>query len=102
MTNTMTYDEFKRQLGKAGTTAREFGALVKMSPNSVTNCAARGVVPSHLAVIVSLMGEMADQGIDFRPVLSRIEIEPNRPRGATINGRFGVKKNITTNTQADG
>src|SRR3989344_2459701 len=60
----MNYIEFQRQLGKAGLNIREFASLVKMNSNSVTNCAQRGEVPSHLAVIASLMGEMADHQID--------------------------------------
>lgn len=90
----VTYDEFKRQLGKAGLTAREFAELVKLHPNSITNYGQQGEVPSHLAIIVTLMGEMAENGLDFRAVLSRIDIESNRPRGAAAKGRFGGDKQI--------
>ncbi|GAB2869043.1 helix-turn-helix domain-containing protein [Paraburkholderia jirisanensis] len=85
----MTYDEFQRQLGKAGITIREFAELLRMNRNSVTNCAMRGEVPSHLAVIVTLMAELAERGVDFRPPLRRVGIEPKRPRGAGHKGRFG-------------
>lgn len=88
----MTYDEFKRRLGKAGLTAREFAGLIKLNPGSITNYARHGEVPSHLAVIVTLMGEIAESGFDFRPALSRIEIVPNKPRGAAAKGRFGGSK----------
>lgn len=84
----MNYDEFQRQLGKAGLTIREFAALIKMNRNSVTNYAKNGEVPSHLAVIAALLGEMAERKIDFRGVLSKIEIEPKKPRGGGA-GRFG-------------
>lgn len=90
----MTYLEFKRQLGKAGVNVRQFAGLIKLNPNSITNYAKQGEVPSHLAVIVTLMGEMAEQGLDFRASLSRIDIEPNRPRGATAEGRFGENMQI--------
>lgn len=46
----MTYDEFRRQLGKAGVTAREFAELLSLNPNSITNYARQGEVPSHLTV----------------------------------------------------
>lgn len=88
----MTYDEFQRQLGKAGLTAREFAELVCMNRNSVTNCARRGEVPSHLAVIASLMGEMAEHRVDFREPLTRLNIEPKLPRGAAAKGKFGGSK----------
>lgn len=89
----MIYEEFRRQLGKAGLTAKDFAELVKLNSNSITNYAKSGEVPSHLAVIAALLGEMAERKIDFRDVLSRIEIEPNKPRGAG----FGGSKQTTTN-----
>lgn len=90
----MEYEEFKRQLGKAGITVREFADLVRLQPNSVTNYARRGEVPSHLALIVTLMGEMAENQIDFRITLSRLSIGPNKPRGAAAKGRFGGARQI--------
>lgn len=90
----MTYDEFKRQLGKAGVTAREFAELLKLNPSSVTNYAKQGAVPNHLAVIVTLMGEMAEHRINFRTVISRIDIEPNKPRGSQAVGRFAKAESI--------
>lgn len=83
----MDFEEFKRHLGKAGLTTREFAELLCMNRNSISNYAATGKVPSHLAVIAALMGEMAEHRLDFRPVLSRIEITPNKPRGKPIQGR---------------
>jgi hypothetical protein len=87
----MSYDEFLRQIGKAGLTVREFAELVKMNRISLSNYAKKGEVPSHLAVIAVLVAEMGDQKIDFRAVLSQIAIEPKKPRGAGI-GRFGGDK----------
>ena len=85
----MTYDEFLRHIGKAGLTLRQFAELVKMNRISVSNYGKKGEVPSHLAVISALMGEMAERKIDYREVLSRIEIIPKKPRGAGKSRRFG-------------
>jgi len=85
----MTYDEFLRHLGKAGLTLRQFAELVKMNRVSVSNYGKKGEVPSHLAVISALMGEMAERKIDYREVLSRIDIAPKKPRGAGKAGKFG-------------
>lgn len=90
----MTYKEFYRHLGKAGLSIREFADLVKMNHNSVTNCAKRGEVPSHLAVIATLLGGMADRKIDYRELLAGIDIAPKKPRGAGI-GKFGGVKQET-------
>lgn len=87
----MTYDDFQQRLGKAGLKLQEFAELVKMNRTSIYNCAKKGEVPSHLAVIAVLIGEMAERGIDFRAVLSEIEIAPKKARGAGI-GKFGGSK----------
>ncbi len=67
----MTYTEFKRQLGKAGLTVRAFAALLGQTPNSITNYASKGEVPTHLAIIATLMAEMVDAGLEFRVALKR-------------------------------
>lgn len=87
----MTYEEFQRQIGKAGLTIREFSDMVKMNRISISNYGKKGEVPSHIAVIAALLGEMAERKIDYRDTLSRIDILPKKPRGAGI-GKFGGDK----------
>ncbi|KVC68383.1 DNA-binding protein [Burkholderia ubonensis] len=89
MIQSMTYVEFQRHVGKAGLTIKSFAELIRMNRISLSNYAKHGEVPSHLAVIAALLGEMADRGIDYRAVLSRIDIAPKKPRGAGKRGRFG-------------
>lgn len=100
----MTYDEFRRQLGKAGVSVKEFADLVKLHRNSVTNYAKGGIIPSHWAIVVVLMGEMAENKIDFREALRRLEISPNKVRGSAVKGRFGIGKQAELNLtdQEDG
>lgn len=88
----MTYDEFRRQLGKAGLTIKAFADLIKQTPNSITNYASHGEVPPHLAIVAALMGDMAEAGLDFRATLRRIEFEASKPRGGAGKGRFGGAK----------
>lgn len=85
----MTYEEFQRHLGKAGLTLRQFADLLKMNRISLSNYGKKGEVPSHLALIVALMGEMAEHRVDFRSVLTKIDIEPKKPRGGATKGKFG-------------
>lgn len=87
----MTYDDFLGHLDRAGLKLNELAALIKMKPNSITNYAKTGEVPTHLAVISALLGEMNARGIDYRAVLSAIEIAPKKPRGAGM-GKFGGDK----------
>lgn len=71
----MTYEEFKRLLGKAGISIKEFATLLNKNPNSYTNYKSEGSVPRHLAVIATLMSEMADHHLEFKSVVE--SIEPN-------------------------
>ena len=92
MMHSMTYDEFHRHIGKAGLTIKAFAELVRMNRISISNLAKKGEVPTHLAVIAALLGEMADMGVDYRAVLARIDIAPKKPRGAGISRKFGGDK----------
>lgn len=85
----MTYDEFRRQIGKAGLTVKGFAELIKQTPNSITNYASQGEVPSNLAIISALMGDMAEAGLDFRLTLGKIEFEASKPRGNALRKHFG-------------
>lgn len=84
----MDYDQFLRELARAGLTVRAFADLVGMKPNSITNYAHKGV-PSHLAIIAVLLAEMANQRIDFRKALEKVRPTPKKPRGGAQPGRFG-------------
>jgi hypothetical protein len=90
----MTYDEFRRQIGKAGLTVKEFAELIKQTPNSITNYAKQDEVPPHLAIIAALMADMAEAGSDFRATLTRIQFDASKPRGGATRGRFGGSKQI--------
>jgi len=90
----MTYEEFQRHIGKAGLTIRQFAELIKMNSISLSNYGKKGEVPSHLAVIAVLLGEMAERKIDYRQILLQIDITPKKPRGAGI-GKFGGDRQMS-------
>lgn len=91
----MIYDEFKRQLGKAGLSVKSFAELIKQNPNSITNYAAQGKIPPHLAIIATLMAHMADHGLNYRVALSQVHFDASKPRGSAVKGKFGGSKSIT-------
>lgn len=88
----MTYADFLTELGRAGLTVRAFADLVGMNRNSVSNYAKSGVVPSHLALIAALLGEMNACGIAYHPVIERIAMTPKKHRGTAKPGRFGGER----------
>lgn len=92
----MNYDEFQQHIAEAHSTLTEFADLVRMNSVSLYNYRKKGEVPSHMAVIAVLLAEMEKRGIDYRELLSQIDITPKKPRGAGI-GKFGGNKNGNSN-----
>ena len=84
----MTYDEFKRHVGKAGLTIRAFAELLKLNPASISNYAKTGEVPSHLAVIAVLLAELAERKVNYKEALDKADIAPKKARGVG-KGKFG-------------
>jgi len=82
------YEEFTRNVRKAGLTLKEFANLLKMQPNSITNLKKNGSVPKHLAVIAALLGEMVDHDLNYERVLNKV----------TMN-EFKRKKYISKGTE---
>lgn len=87
----MNYEEFRRQLGKAGLTVCAFAEMVNMNKVSLSNYKNKNV-PSHLAIIAMLLGAMADGQTDFRNVLSNADIARKKPRGAGFEKCSDVKE----------
>jgi transcriptional regulator with XRE-family HTH domain len=85
----MPYAEFLLDLEKAGLSVRAFAELIGMNPNSISNYARTGELPTHLALIAVLVAELRARGVDFRRVLAKIELAPKKPRGGALRGQFG-------------
>jgi transcriptional regulator with XRE-family HTH domain len=70
----MEYEEFRRHLGKAGLNINKFAALVDVTPSSISNYAKKTTVPRHYAVLAILLGDAADNNVDFRALLARFGV----------------------------
>lgn len=88
----VSYEDFITELGKAGLSVRGFADLLGMHPNSVSNNAKRGAVPSHIAIIAALLAELQIQGIPYEPIFSRLNLSKKKPRGGASPGKFGGDK----------
>lgn len=84
----VVYKDFITELNRAGLSVRRFAELLGMQPNSISNNKKKGEVPVHLAVIASLLAEMASNNVEFEHVFSRLEPTRKRPRGAARPGKF--------------
>lgn len=90
----MTYEEFRRQLGKAGITVKRFAHLLKQNPNSITNHAITGEVPAHIAIISALLAELAEHGVDYSAVLNRIDYNASKSRGLKSKNAASLNRNL--------
>ena len=87
----MNYNEFKRNIGKAGLNLKEFALLIKASPNSITNLANRDTIPKNLAIISVLLGELVDNNIEYKHLFEKMDLTKQKARVES----FGIKKEIT-------
>jgi len=85
----MLYTDFLAELGKTGLSVRAFAELIGMNPNSISNYARAGELPTHLALITVLLVAVNEMGGDYRRIMSKVELTPKKPRGGARRGRFG-------------
>ena len=85
----MPYADFLGELRKAGLSVREFAELIGMNPNSISNYARKGGLPTHLALIAVLVVGISEMGGDYQRIMSRVERVRKQPRGSARRGRFG-------------
>jgi len=76
----MEYEEFCRNVRKAGLTLKEFALLIEVSPNSITNLKLKDRVPNHLAIIAALLGEMVDKRVPYKHLFEDMELVKQKPR----------------------
>ncbi len=63
---------------------KEFADLIQMTPTALSANRKKNEVPTHLAIIAVLLGELADNQIDFRAALAKISLSPKKPRGISL------------------
>lgn len=85
----MTYSDFLAELQRIGLSVRAFAELVGMNPNSLSNYASHGGLPTHIALIAVLIVGIAEKGGNYRQIMSKVVLTPKKPRGSAKRGRFG-------------
>ncbi|MFN9525649.1 MAG: XRE family transcriptional regulator [Pseudomonadaceae bacterium] len=85
----MLYSDFLAELQKTGLSVRAFAELIGMNPNSLSNYARSGELPTHIALIAVLVAGVSEMGGDYRQMMSKVALTPKKPRGSARQGRFG-------------
>ena len=80
----MNYAEFIIELKAAGVSGRELARLLRLHENSISSYSTRGKVPSHLAVIATLIHLLAKNHIGFREPLLALELASKPRRGRAV------------------
>ncbi len=94
----MKYEDFREELRRAGLSNRTFAALLGLNPNSISNCKAFGVVPTHLAVIAALIRAMKEAGLDYASAIAHVPIETKASRGRALGQQQHAKANTQRTT----
>ena len=69
----MTYQEFQIELIKINLTIKELANLIGMNPNSITNYKSKEIIPLNLAIIVSLISSLKNNGLDPELIINEIK-----------------------------
>ena len=77
-------------LVQAASAVRAFAELIGMNPNSISNYARTGDVPTYLALIAVLVVGTSEIGGDYRRIMSRVERVRKQPRGSARRGPFSA------------
>ncbi|AYN20084.1 XRE family transcriptional regulator [Alcaligenes aquatilis] len=85
----MSYSDFLAELQRIGLSVRAFAELIGMNPNSISNYARTGELPTHLALLTVLIVGVGEMGGDYRKMMSKVVLTPKKPRGNARQGRFG-------------
>jgi transcriptional regulator with XRE-family HTH domain len=97
----MSYADFISELERVGLSVRAFAELVGMNPNSISNYARNGELPTHLALIAVLVAELGSHGLDYRQAVTKVEVAPKKPRGGARRGRFGGDRQISLDLKGE-
>ena len=76
----MKYNEFIRNITKAGLDIKKFAELIKANPNSITNLKAKNKIPKNIAIIAVLLGEMVDKGLEYKHLFEKLDLEEQKAR----------------------
>lgn len=69
----MTYQELQIQLLKMNLTIKDLAKLIGMNPNSITNYKSKDLIPLNLAIILSLIISLKNNGIDPETIINEVK-----------------------------
>jgi DNA-binding NarL/FixJ family response regulator len=69
----MTYKELQIKLLEIGLTIKDLALLLGMNPNSITNYKSTGLIPMNLAITISLIACLKQNGLDPETLINEVK-----------------------------
>jgi len=88
----MTFIEFKKKLLDAEISLPKFSRLIKVSEKNIQAYKKKGEVPNPIAVIVTLMVKLHQNGEDYRILINMLELTKKTKKGAGFAKKEGIIK----------
>lgn len=86
----MLYADFLDAIGRSGLSVRAFAELVGMNPNSISNYARTGELPTHLALIAVLVAGVSELGETIAASCRRSSLRPRSRAAARVGAGSAV------------
>ena len=88
----MTFIEFKKLLLDAELTIPKFTALIKVSEKNIQAYKKKKEVPNAIASVAACFAKMHAEGIDFRTLITDLELKKKEKKGAGFSKKKEEKE----------
>ncbi len=88
----MTFIDFKKLLLDAELTIPKFTELIKVSEKNIQAYKKKKEVPNTIATVAACFAKMNKDGIDFRTLVSELELEKKEKKGAGFSKKKSSKE----------
>lgn len=83
----MTFIEFKKLLLDADLTIPKFTELIKVSEKNIQAYKKKEEVPNAIAVCAACFAYMSKEGVDFRSLISDLDLKKKEKKGAGFSAK---------------
>lgn len=91
----MTFIEFKKLLLDAELTIPKFTALIQVSEKNIQSYKKKKEVPNAIAAVAACFAKMNQEGIDYRTLISELELKKKEKKGSGFSAKKKEKKEKT-------
>ena len=90
----MTFIDFKKLLLDAELSIPKFTEIIKVSEKNIQAYKKKKQVPNTIAVIATCFAKMNKEGIDFRTLVSDLELKQKEKKGSGFSKKKALKEKL--------